>query len=55
VVNASSGGLYGHIVAGMPGGREAYIIPAYKIFEEIRQVLGPVEIVENSSYSTISA
>jgi hypothetical protein len=42
------GGLYGHIVAGTPGGREAYIIPAFKTFENIRQVIGPVEFVENN-------
>ena len=43
MIDAKSGGLYGHIVAGSPGGREAYIIPAYKTFEEIGKVLGPVE------------
>ncbi len=48
IVETVSGDLYGHIVAGTPGGREAYILPAYKIFENIRQVMGPVEFVESN-------
>jgi hypothetical protein len=40
-----SGGLYRYIVAGAPGGREVYMVPAYKTFEEIEKVLGSVERV----------
>jgi hypothetical protein len=43
VFDAVSGDLYGHIVAGIPECRIAYIIPAFKAFENIRQEFGPVE------------
>ncbi|KAF2804179.1 uncharacterized protein BDZ99DRAFT_348118, partial [Mytilinidion resinicola] len=33
VMNADSGDLYGHIVAGSPESGVAYIIPAYQVFD----------------------
>jgi hypothetical protein len=35
-----SGAWYGHIVAGTPGGHIAYVIPAFKTFEDIRGQIG---------------
>ena len=35
VVNAETGDIYGHIVAGDPISGLAYIIPAYKVFDDI--------------------
>jgi hypothetical protein len=43
VFNSMNGGLYGHIVAGIPESCIAYIIPAFKTFENIRQQIGPVQ------------
>lgn len=40
VLNALSGDLYGHVVAGIPGSYIVYIIPAYKVFEDIERVVG---------------
>jgi hypothetical protein len=40
VVDASNGALYGHIVAGDPRLRTAYIIPAYLIFDDLRNRFG---------------
>jgi hypothetical protein len=40
VINPTSGELYGHIVAGDPGGSVAYIIPAYQVFHDIERRLG---------------
>jgi len=41
--------LYGHIVAGVApaGANIAYIIPAWKIFEDISLVIGPIELFTN--------
>jgi len=45
--------LHGHIVAGAPGGRLAYIVPAFKVFEEIEKELGgQVDILEDFSSRT---
>ena len=40
VVNATTGDIYGHIVSGDPMSRLAYIIPAYKIFNDIEKQFG---------------
>ncbi|KAE9365861.1 hypothetical protein N431DRAFT_418721 [Stipitochalara longipes BDJ] len=45
VVDAASGDLYGHIVAGTPGGQVAYIMPASRVFGEIENLLGQVTII----------
>ncbi|KAL8824110.1 MAG: hypothetical protein Q9191_005290 [Dirinaria sp. TL-2023a] len=37
VVNADTGDIYGHIVAGDPVSGMAYIIPAYKVFADIER------------------
>jgi hypothetical protein len=39
-VDAEIAKLYGHIVAGRPGTHSAYILPAYKIFEDIEKRCG---------------
>lgn len=38
VMDESSHGLYGHVVAG--GGRSAYIMPAHSVFEDVKRKLG---------------
>ncbi|KAF8859609.1 hypothetical protein BDZ45DRAFT_353474 [Acephala macrosclerotiorum] len=40
VIDGTTGDLYGHIVAGVPEAGLAYILPAYKTFQEIEEVLG---------------
>ena len=40
VVNAATGLVYGHIVAGDPMSGMAYIIPAYKVFSDIERRFG---------------
>ncbi|KAL8721480.1 MAG: hypothetical protein Q9181_007694 [Wetmoreana brouardii] len=40
VVNATTGDIYGHIVAGDPVSGLAYIIPAFKVFDDIERCLG---------------
>jgi len=49
VVDAHTGHLYGHIVAGVApaGANIAYVIPAWKIFEDISRVMGPIELFAN--------
>jgi hypothetical protein len=37
VVDATTGEIYGHIVAGDPTSSLAYIIPAYKVFDDIKR------------------
>lgn len=46
MIDEVSGNLYGHIVAGVPGTGLAFILPAYKTFQEIEEVLGvPIELL----------
>lgn len=40
IVNAQNGDIYGHIVAGDTTSGLAYIIPAYKVFDDIRLRFG---------------
>lgn len=40
VVDATTGDIYGHIVSGDPTSSLAYIIPAYKIFNDIEKQFG---------------
>lgn len=40
VVDARTGDIYGHIVSGDPTSSLAYIIPAYKVFEDIEERFG---------------
>jgi hypothetical protein len=47
VFDRVSGALYGHIVAGIPEGCIAYIIPAFKTFENIRQQIGTVQFASD--------
>ncbi|KAF4628633.1 hypothetical protein G7Y89_g9517 [Cudoniella acicularis] len=49
VIDDVSGDLYGHIAVGLTDGCAAYIIPAYKIFEDIQRVMGTVELVSSST------
>ena len=37
VVDASTGDIYGHIVAGSPESGAAYIIPAYHIYDHLKR------------------
>jgi peptide-N4-(N-acetyl-beta-glucosaminyl)asparagine amidase len=41
VVDASTGDIYGHIVAGSPESGVAYIIPAYHIYDHLKQNFDP--------------
>jgi hypothetical protein len=43
VLNSETGDLHGHVVAGHPDGRVVYIIPAYKIFNEVKKHLADVK------------
>ena len=49
VIDAVTGDLYGHIVAGVPETGLAYIVPAVKTFEDIEKCMGPVEFVHPST------
>jgi peptide-N4-(N-acetyl-beta-glucosaminyl)asparagine amidase len=40
VVDAKSGDLYGHIVAGIPGQRLAYVMPAINVATDMEEKLG---------------
>ncbi|KUJ16705.1 uncharacterized protein LY89DRAFT_733712 [Mollisia scopiformis] len=40
VIDPESGDLYGHIIASCPEARTAYVVPAYRIFNDIREQLG---------------
>ncbi|KAK8134919.1 hypothetical protein PG984_006931 [Apiospora sp. TS-2023a] len=44
VVDAASGGLYGHIMRGCPGTGMAYILSAETIFQDIKKRLGTDEV-----------
>lgn len=52
VVDPDSGDLYGHIIAGCPESGIAYIIPAYRIFNDIREQLGGTVELAGKSPST---
>jgi hypothetical protein len=45
VVEASTGDIFGHIVAGRPGSHQAYIIPAYKVIADIENTTGLPPII----------
>ncbi|KAH6664905.1 hypothetical protein B0J14DRAFT_681363 [Halenospora varia] len=47
VLDAISGDLFGHIVAGIPEDGLAYILPAHKTFRELEEVMGPVNLASN--------
>jgi hypothetical protein len=58
VVDAEFGNLYGHIVAGRPGTYTAYILPAYKIFEDVEKRSGcrvSLEVAMTLSDPVVSA
>ena len=40
VVNATTGDIYGHIVSGDPSSGLAFMIPAYKVFDDIEKQFG---------------
>ncbi|CZR66669.1 uncharacterized protein PAC_16570 [Phialocephala subalpina] len=40
VIDPESGDLYGHLIAGCPDSNVAYLIPAHRIFSDIREQLG---------------
>ena len=40
VIDPENGDLYGHIVAGCPESRVGYLVPASRIFSDIRRQLG---------------
>jgi len=40
IIDPENGDLYGHIVAGCSESRVGYMVPAYKIFRDIRRQLG---------------
>jgi hypothetical protein len=48
VIDAVTGDLYGHVVAGVPETGLAYIIPAYKTLGDIEKCLGSVELVSQN-------
>lgn len=55
VIDPEEGDLYGHIVAGCPELRVGYLIPAYRIFNDIsRQLGGIVTLATRTSNSNMS-
>ncbi|PMD49516.1 uncharacterized protein K444DRAFT_622585 [Hyaloscypha bicolor E] len=40
VIDGITGDLYGHVVAGVPGGRIAYLVPASQVLKDIERVTG---------------
>ncbi|KAI1617984.1 bacterial alpha-L-rhamnosidase-domain-containing protein [Exophiala viscosa] len=53
VVDASTGVLYGHIIAGSPGTGVAYAVSAYNVLEDAKERLGAESLViSNSSVDT---
>jgi hypothetical protein len=42
VIDPEKGNLYGHIVAGCPESRVGYLVPASRIFSDIRRQLGGI-------------
>lgn len=40
VIDPETGDLYGHIIAIFPESRVAYLVPAYRIFSDIKEQLG---------------
>ena len=51
VFDSVSGDLYGHIVAGVPEGSIVYIIPAYKVFEDVERAMGGRLFLDSDSDS----
>ena len=49
VINASTGELEGHIIAGSPVSGTALIVPAYQVFQDLRQRFSP-QISLSSKY-----
>jgi hypothetical protein len=46
VIDARTGSVYGHVIAGHPGSRVAYITPAYQVYGDIRnRVSDDVELL----------
>ena len=52
VIDPEKGNLYGHIVAGCPESRVGYLIPASRIFGDIRRQLGG--LVELATINKVS-
>jgi hypothetical protein len=58
VVDAATGDIFGHIVAGRPGSHQAYIIPAYKVMADIAKTTGINPVIpcrQDSSFASHSA
>lgn len=55
VIEASTGNICGHIVAGCPTTGVAFIIPAYKVFEDIEHRLGTTPVLPMSEDVNISS
>lgn len=58
MIDPQNGNLYGHIVAGCPESRVGYMVPAYRIFNDIRRQLGGVvelAAIKKDSTSTASS
>jgi hypothetical protein len=54
VIDAVTGDLYGHIVAGVPEAQLAYIIPAKRTFRNIEELMGaPIELVSIAGASSL--
>jgi hypothetical protein len=51
VLGSTDGNLYGHIVAGIPEAGIAYIIPAFRTFEDIQQQIGSVRFASDIFHS----
>jgi len=53
VINPTSGELYGHVVAGDPGGSVAFIIPAYQVFHDIERRLGSKVTINSQEIKSV--
>lgn len=40
MIDANTGDVYGHVVAGVSGGLLAYIVPAFQVFKDIELLTG---------------
>ena len=46
-MDASTGDLFGHIVAGRPGSHQAYVIPGYKVMADIARATGVTPLIDS--------
>lgn len=55
VIDATTGGIYGHIVGGDPMLDLAFIIPAYKIFDDLQRRFGTTPLLLTEQTAMLSS